>query len=388
MTSGAASTTSGGSPTIWAAVLALMPVAWWLSDSAPIWAISEACCRGFFAVCPYVYILPDYCSRQVARHRWWYWFGTREALFIHRALASALFAMAGAALLAWWRIWRHWAVRAAIVVAGVFLPWTPLAADVSEIFAVDHGPFAVTGARVASVYAICVGTTLLAPGSTAFRRTLLLISAAYVALLFTWGNILTGVWWLGWRSGAPMASFLLLLCAGLGGPLSNAFAFGASADLPGASAPVSRAVPLAMRRSLAMLGIGELVFAAFTIAVVILCWPIDTERVLLPKYEAEFGFRGGRFVVPGAGSGRYYGLVSVDANGPLGRAGFHVGDVPMAPHGGGTNEFEWALRHARCGEAKELTVLRVPLGAAGHTQNHRLIVPPTGTARAEDCSDE
>jgi hypothetical protein len=184
-----------------------------------------------------------------------------------------------------------------------------------------------------------------------------------------------------------MASILLLLCAGLGGPLSKAFTFGASGDQPRASPPASRAVPLAMRRGLTLLGIGELVFGVFTIAIMIAFWPIDTERVLLPKYEAEFGFKGGRFMVPGTGSGTSYGLVSVDPNGPLGRAGFLVGDVPIAHHGG-IGEFEWALRRSRCGEAKELTIMRVPLDAAGHARNHRLIVPATGTAPAEGCADE
>ena len=104
--------------------------------------------------------------------------------------------------------------------------------------------------------------------------------------------------------------------------------------------------------------------------------PVDVETVSLPKYEATYGFRGGRISL------RYqtgeqtqaYALVQVNPDGPLGRAGFRSGDVPVAHHGG-VAEFEWALRQAESGQAAPVTVIQASEWSSPNGQFRRLTIP-------------
>jgi predicted metalloprotease with PDZ domain len=104
--------------------------------------------------------------------------------------------------------------------------------------------------------------------------------------------------------------------------------------------------------------------------------PVDVEKVSLPKYEAAYGFRGGRIYLRYA-SGEptdAYALVHVDPDGPLGRAGFRSGDIPVAHHGG-VEEFDWALGHAEAGEAAPVTVIQASEWSSPNGQFRRLTVP-------------
>ena len=83
------------------------------------------------------------------------------------------------------------------------------------------------------------------------------------------------------------------------------------------------------------------------------------EDVVLPGYETNFGFKGGRLTIqtsPG-GTERLYGIVSVVPQGRLDRAGVKAGDVPLGYHGG-ANELCLALYKARRGEVASMQFRR------------------------------
>jgi hypothetical protein len=119
---------------------------------------------------------------------------------------------------------------------------------------------------------------------------------------------------------------------------------------------------------------------------VIVLSPVDTVSVVLPAYEQEFGFTGARVTVQDhrGESLTLYGLITVDPEGPLGAAGFRAGDVPVAYHGG-AEEFAWALRRSKCGEAT--TVAVVQADAWAQHQLRRLTVPARPRSGAPGCGE-
>ncbi len=89
----------------------------------------------------------------------------------------------------------------------------------------------------------------------------------------------------------------------------------------------------------------------------------------MPRYESQFGFRGGWIEYPtsGGGTARAYGVLSLDANGRLARLGFQEGDFAVSHHGDGLGWFCLALERANAGQPAELWVAnsRLGLGANG-----------------------
>jgi hypothetical protein len=104
-----------------------------------------------------------------------------------------------------------------------------------------------------------------------------------------------------------------------------------------------------------------LVLLATTILLISLWWPVMSreylEEVVLPGYEAEFGFKGGRVTVQEPGGRRYqiYAIVEVEPSGRLSRAGFRSGDAPIGHHGG-SDQLWWVLCRARKGDSGTVQV--------------------------------
>ncbi len=121
--------------------------------------------------------------------------------------------------------------------------------------------------------------------------------------------------------------------------------------------PQSRFIRAAWTRFLIVfVGVGVVLLVVFGS---ILPWPIDAavEQFMLPQYEVEFGFRGGRLPV-GEGDTTYhvYALVTVVPGGTLATAGAKSGDVPIGYHGG-IAAFYGALRSAESGEEGRFDVV-------------------------------
>jgi membrane-associated protease RseP (regulator of RpoE activity) len=98
-----------------------------------------------------------------------------------------------------------------------------------------------------------------------------------------------------------------------------------------------------------------IVFAGLSIAVVavlVAIWPMPydwaTENVVLPRYEATFGFRGGRVRTSSDSDSTIYAIVEVVPGGPLALAGVKPGDIPVEYHGG-VMAFLGALQQASGG---------------------------------------
>jgi hypothetical protein len=99
----------------------------------------------------------------------------------------------------------------------------------------------------------------------------------------------------------------------------------------------------------------------------------DCEHRYLPARERALGFHGGPAAIPGS-QGTVYVLVHVDPAGPLGRAGFRSGDVPVFQHGG-LADFCAAVRDAEAGRGRDISLINV-----GDTvlSRRRVAVPPLG----------
>jgi hypothetical protein len=91
----------------------------------------------------------------------------------------------------------------------------------------------------------------------------------------------------------------------------------------------------------------------------------DCEHRYLPSVEMRFGFRGGHIAIPGH-EYKPYALLEVDPSGPLGRAGFRSGDIPVNQHGG-LLDFCGALRSAEEGHEPEIRVIN----SRGYDNNPR-----------------
>jgi hypothetical protein len=128
------------------------------------------------------------------------------------------------------------------------------------------------------------------------------------------------------------------------------------------------------------------VLGGLVLVVAIALWPSDTERDLLPRYQKEFGFHGDRVATSDSRGEKValYALVGIDPRGPLGRAGFRAGDAPVAHHGG-MNEFAYALRRARCGEATGIKVVQVSQWGVPDRAVRELIVPASAHGSPSDC---
>jgi hypothetical protein len=98
----------------------------------------------------------------------------------------------------------------------------------------------------------------------------------------------------------------------------------------------------------------------------------DCEHHYLPSVEERLGFKGGRLRLPGRDDAPY-ALLEVDPAGPLGRAGFRSGDVPVFQHGG-LAAFCGAIRSAEDGYDAEVQVI------SGHdadnSQRRSVTIPP------------
>ena len=121
--------------------------------------------------------------------------------------------------------------------------------------------------------------------------------------------------------------------------------------------PQSRFIGAAWTRFLIVfLGVGVVVLVIFGS---ILPWPLDAavEQFMLPQYEGEFGFQGGRLPVgEGDTTHHVYALVSVVPGGALATAGAKSGDVPIGYHGG-IAAFYGALRSAESGQEGSFDVV-------------------------------
>jgi hypothetical protein len=110
-----------------------------------------------------------------------------------------------------------------------------------------------------------------------------------------------------------------------------------------------------------------LVLVSVTVILIAVWWPAIAreyqESVVLPGYESEFGFKGGRVTVQTTSGSTYqvYAIVSVIPQGRMDRAGFKPGDVPLGHHGG-TNDLCLALYRARRGEVESIWVRRASDG--------------------------
>ena len=103
----------------------------------------------------------------------------------------------------------------------------------------------------------------------------------------------------------------------------------------------------------------------------------ECEHVYLPSIEASYGFHGSRVPVPGsAANSEVYALVHVDPDGVLGKAGFKVGDVPVAHHDG-LAAFCDAIQRSESGLTPfDVAVLNVADWPAGFRRS--LTIPPFG----------
>ena len=142
-----------------------------------------------------------------------------------------------------------------------------------------------------------------------------------------------------------------------------------------------------MRLSAMHFWVGGAVLLVLVFVSVMVFSPVDTQLVVLPSYEKAFGLQGGPLTVRDyrGETSRLYGLAVVDPGGPLGLAGFHAGDVPVAHHGG-ADALAWALRRSECGEATEISVVQA--SAWAERPLRRLTVPARRRPGARGCVGE
>ncbi|MGE3425050.1 MAG: hypothetical protein AB7N24_23625 [Dehalococcoidia bacterium] len=97
------------------------------------------------------------------------------------------------------------------------------------------------------------------------------------------------------------------------------------------------------------------------VAIALWPWPhaVVVEYLVLPQYETQFGFRGGRLPI-GGGDAAFspYALVSVVPGGRLALAGARSGDIPLDYHGAFW-AFHAALQDASNGREGRFTVLAI-----------------------------
>lgn len=124
-----------------------------------------------------------------------------------------------------------------------------------------------------------------------------------------------------------------------------------------ATDPRREEIRAAWNRYLVLLAGVALVILVVTIAI----WPwpyaFVVEHFILPEYEVQFGFRGGRLPVSiGETNHTIYALVAVAPDGKLARAGARSGDIPVEYHGG-LWAFYGALEAARAGREGHFDVV-------------------------------
>jgi len=129
----------------------------------------------------------------------------------------------------------------------------------------------------------------------------------------------------------------------------------------GATSASLEPIRAAWRRYVAVFaGLGLLVV---TILLTVWPWPHTwvIENVLLPQYEASFGFRGGMIPVADDSEITGYAIVHVVPGGRLARAGVRDGDIPYGGHhGGGSTQFWGAMKDASAGEGGDFQVMAGP----------------------------
>lgn len=103
-------------------------------------------------------------------------------------------------------------------------------------------------------------------------------------------------------------------------------------------------------------------------------WCVET---YIPSFEGRLGFRYAPIVLPG-GEGQRPGLVEVTPGGPLSRAGFRSGDIPVAYHGG-VAEFCGALEGAKDGYGRVDVVNIADWNSDGPNRRRALRVPKEGS---------
>jgi hypothetical protein len=102
------------------------------------------------------------------------------------------------------------------------------------------------------------------------------------------------------------------------------------------------------------------------------------ERFFAEDLEKRFGFRGGALSVVDAQGERssVFGLLEVDSDGPLGRAGFVDGETPWGHMHDNYVYFHKMLRHACSKPGQEITMLLIRDGRwAGSLAGERRQVP-------------
>ena len=97
---------------------------------------------------------------------------------------------------------------------------------------------------------------------------------------------------------------------------------------------------------------------------------------VIPSAQGRLGFTFGPVVLPETKEQRL-ALIEVKPNGPLGRAGFRSGDIPVAHHGGVT-EFCGALGAAEEGEAYGINVINLSDWSVDGPDRRRTLYIPKG----------
>jgi len=108
-------------------------------------------------------------------------------------------------------------------------------------------------------------------------------------------------------------------------------------------------------------------------------WPyaVVVEHLVLPQYETQFGFRGGRLPI-GGGDAAFvpYALVKVVPGGRLAKAGARSGDIPVDYHGG-LWAFHAALQDSTNGREGRFDVLAIS-DWPERSKLRNIILPPAG----------
>jgi hypothetical protein len=94
----------------------------------------------------------------------------------------------------------------------------------------------------------------------------------------------------------------------------------------------------------------------------------------IPSVHARFGFRAERITVPHVHSYQPLAILEVVPDGPLSRAGFRAGDIPVDHHGGET-AFCGALQRAEEGRASDVRVINASDWHHGWTARRDLTIP-------------
>jgi hypothetical protein len=97
------------------------------------------------------------------------------------------------------------------------------------------------------------------------------------------------------------------------------------------------------------------------------------ELEYLPARGADLGFRTGRIPVRDYAEGPV-GIVHIDPRGPMYAAGFRVGDIPLAHHGG-MMEFCGALIGAAHGREERIYVTTADHWPTTEPQPRELLIP-------------